>query len=211
MTIAGEFNVVTAQRQPGSSFKPFVYEQAFREGAASPSTTLDDTAQESSALGGVQDFDRSFLGPIPAWRALLLSRNVPTEQLMERAGVSNVIDFAHGLGISSDLANNAGTAIGSSAVRMIDQAAAYGAFANGGRTIQPRAILRVTTSAGVVLYSAPPAAGRQAMTAQQAYSVTGILRQYNAQWGDGINRDVACKSGTTDNFTDAWFMGYTPD
>lgn len=209
--IAGEFNVVTAQRQPGSSFKPYVYEEAFRSGAATPSTTLDDTAQESRSLGGVQDWDGNFMGPMPASQALLLSRNVPTEQLMEKAGTANVIGFAHSLGISSDLADNASTAIGSSAVRMIDHAAAYAAFANGGSAVQPRAILRVTDSAQNLLYAAPSAAGRTVMTAQQAYAVTGILRQYNAQWGDGISRDIACKSGTTDNFTDAWFMAYSPD
>jgi penicillin-binding protein 1A len=210
-SIAGEFNVVTAERQPGSSFKPYVYEAAFKEGAASASTTLDDTAQESHTLGGVQDWDGNFMGPMPAAEALLLSRNVPTEQLMERAGTANVINFAHSLGISSDLANNASTAIGSSAVRMIDHAAAYAAFANGGTTVQPRAVLRVTGSAGQVLYAAASTPGHQVMTPQQAYSVTGILRQYNAQWGDGINRDIACKSGTTDNYTDAWFMAYSPD
>lgn len=210
-SIAGEFNVVTAQRQPGSSFKPYVYEEAFREGAASPSTTLDDTAQESQSLGGVQDWDGNFLGRMPAAQALLLSRNVPTEQLMERAGTANVIGFAHSLGISSDLADNASTAIGSSAVRMIDHAAAYAAFANGGTTVQPRALLRVSDSTGHVLYSAPAPAGTRVMTAAQAYAVTGILRQYNAQWGDGINRDIACKSGTTDNYTDAWFMAYSPN
>ena len=209
--IAGEFNVVTAQRQPGSSFKPYVYEEAFRNGAATPSSTLDDTAQESRRLGGVQDWDGNFMGPMPAAQALLLSRNVPTEQLMERAGTANVIGFAHSLGISSDLAGNASTAIGSSAVRMIDHAAAYAAFANGGSTVQPRAILRVTGAAGNLLYAAPSPAGRTVMTTEQAYAVTGILRQYNAQWGDGINRDIACKSGTTDNFTDAWFMAYSPD
>lgn len=210
-SIAGEFNVVMAQRQPGSSFKPFVYEQAFKSGAVSPSTIVDDTAAESRSLGGVQDWDGRFLGPMPAWRALLLSRNVPTEQVMERAGDLNVIDFAHSLGITSDLADNASTGIGTSAVRMIDHAAAYAAFANGGTTVRPRAILRVIDSGGGVLYDAGTPSGTRVMTAQQAWTVTSILRHYNAQWHDGIGRDVASKSGTTDNFTDAWFMAYTPE
>lgn len=209
--IAGEFNVVTAQRQPGSSFKPFVYEQAFREGVVSPWSTVDDTQQESQQLGGVQDWDGSFMGPMPAWQALLLSRNVPTEQVMERAGTHNVIDFAHSLGISTPLADNASTGIGTSAVRMLDQAAAYAAFADGGTTVQPRAILSVSDSAGHLLYQQPASRGNPVMSPQQAYLVTSILRQYNAQWGDGITRDVACKSGTTTGFVDAWFMAYTPD
>ena len=210
-SIAGEFNVVTALRRPGSSFKPYVYEQALREGAISMSTIVDDTQRESQALNGVQDWDGNFMGRMPAWQALLLSRNVPTEQVMEKAGPENVIRFAHSLGIASTLADNASTAIGSSAVRMIDHAAAYAAFADGGTTVQPTAITRVSNATGALLYSAGPTTGAAMMTPQQAYGVTGVLRQYNAQWHDGITRDVASKSGTTDNFTDAWFMAYTPD
>jgi penicillin-binding protein 1A len=209
-SIAGEFNVVTAQRQPGSSFKPYVYEQAYREGTITMSTIVDDTQRESQSLGGVHDWDGSFMGAMPAWQALLLSRNVPTEQVMEKAGPANVNAFAHSLGITTPLADNASTAIGTSAVRMIDHAAAYAAFADGGKTVTPSAITRVTDSSGDVLYSAVPPAGATVMTPSQAYAVTGVLRRYNAQWHDGITRDVASKSGTTDNFTDAWFMAYTP-
>jgi penicillin-binding protein 1A len=146
---------VTAERQPGSSFKPYVYEKAFQEGAISPTSTVDDTRQESQKLGGVNDWDRQFIGPMPAWQALLLSRNVPTEQVMEKAGTENVINFAHTLGITSSLADNASTGIGTSAVRMIDHAAAYAAFANGGTTLEPRAILSVSDRAGNVLHQAP--------------------------------------------------------
>src|SRR4029077_2910951 len=204
-------NVVTALRRPGSSFKPYVYEQALRQGVISVSTIVDDTRQESQSLGGVHDWDGNFMGPMPAWQALLLSRNVPTEQVMEKARPANVNTFARSLGITSTLADNASTAIGTSAVRMIDHAAAYAAFADAGRTVQPTAITRVVSPTGAVLYTAGPANGSTAMTPQQAYSITGILRKYNGQWHDGIARDVASKSGTTDNFTDAWFMAYTPD
>ena len=211
-SIAGAFNITTAQRRPGSSFKPYVYEAGYMDGRLTPNTMLDDTPEESAALGGVHDFDGGYMGSLPAWRALLLSRNIPAEQAMETAGEQNVIDLAHTLGITSDLAANASTAIGTSAVRMIDHAAAYAAFANGGHTVQPRAIIRVTDDAGNVLFDggqAPP--GNAVMTPQQAWMVTGALRQYNAQWNVGIDRDVAGKSGTTDSFVDAWFMAYTPD
>src|SRR5207253_4824657 len=85
-SIAGEFNVATALRRPGSSFKPYVYEQALREGAITMSSIVDDTPRESRSLNGVQDWDGNFMGQMPAWQALLLSRNVPTEQVMEKAG-----------------------------------------------------------------------------------------------------------------------------
>ena len=210
--IGGEFNVTLASRRPGSSFKPFVFEQAFRSGALQPTSVLQDTAAQSAALGGVNDFDGNFMGPIAASRALLLSRNVATEQAMETAGVNNVIDFAHQLGISSPLAANASTAIGTSAVRMLDQAAAYAAFSNGGARVTPRAILKVVDHAsGTVLYDAGRGStGASVMTPAQAYQVTGILRRYDSQWGVPIPRDAASKSGTTDNFVDAWYMTYTP-
>jgi penicillin-binding protein 1A len=210
--IGGEFNVTVASRRPGSSFKPFVFEQAFRSGALRPNSVLQDTAAESAMLGGVNDFDGNFMGAIAASQALLLSRNVATEQAMETAGVTNVIDFAHQLGISSPLAANASTAIGTSAVRMIDQAAAYAAFANGGQTVTPRAILKVVDHAsGTVLYVAGRgSAGASLMTPAQAYQVTGILRRYDSQWSVPITRDAASKSGTTDRFVDAWYMTYTP-
>src|SRR5205807_8508696 len=104
--IGGQFNVVTAERRPGSSFKPYVYETGFKNRALTAQTTLQDTAAESARLGGVKDFDRQFFGPMSAARALLLSRNVPAEQAMTIAGVQQVIDFAHSLGITSNLAAN---------------------------------------------------------------------------------------------------------
>jgi penicillin-binding protein 1A len=210
--IGGEFNVTTAARRPGSSFKPYVYEDAFRTGSLTPASLLDDTAAESAQLGGVTDFDNSFMGPIPAADALLLSRNVATEQAMVKTGPANVNAFAHQLGISTPLADNASTAIGTSAVRMIDQAAAYAAFANGGQTVTPRAILKVVDhTTGTVLYDAGPGGGgARVMSPAQAYEITGILRHYDNQWGVPIQRQAASKSGTTDNFVDAWYMTYTP-
>jgi membrane peptidoglycan carboxypeptidase len=212
-SIAGAFNVTTtALRRPGSSFKPYVYAAGYLDGRLTPNTMLEDTAQESAALGGVHDFDNGYLGTLPAWKALLLSRNIPAEQAMETAGEGNVIGLAHSMGISSDLAANASTAIGTSSVRMIEHAGAYAAFANGGRAVVPRAILRITDERGGVLYDGgPTGASRTVMSPQQAWMVTGALRQYNEQWSVGINRDVAGKSGTTDSFVDAWFMAYTPD
>jgi len=210
--IGGEFNVTLAARRPGSSFKPYVYEDAFRSGTLRPDSLLDDTAAESAQLGGVTDFDSSFMGPITAANALLLSRNVATEQAMVETGAGNVNAFAHQLGITTPLADNASTAIGTSAVRMLDQAAAYAAFSNGGQTVATRAILRVVDhTTGTVLYNAGPGGGGvRDMSAAQAYEVTGILRHYDNQWGVSIHRDAASKSGTTDNFVDAWYMTYTP-
>lgn len=211
-SIDGQFNVVTAERRPGSSFKPFVYEQGFRSHRLSPSSTLDDTAQESGRLNGVQDYDNRFLGRMSAARALLLSRNVPTEQAMLMTGVSDVIDFAHSLGITSQLADNASTGIGSSAVRMIDEASAYGAFATGGQKVTAHSVLTVVDGSGTTLLDQTNAGGGdQVMTASDAGQINSILRGYPRQWNIPINRPTAGKSGTTDRFVDAWYMAYSPD
>ncbi len=209
--IGGQFNVVTAERRPGSSFKPYVYETGFKNGAFTPSTTLQDTRDESARLGGVKDFDGQFLGPISAARALLLSRNVPAEQAMNMAGVPQVIDFAHSLGITSTLAPNANTAIGSSSVRMIEHAAGYAAFANGGHKVTARAIRKVISGQDTIVDAGDPGPGPQLMSANEAGMVTRILRGYAAQWGLPFRHPTAGKSGTTDNFVDAWYMAYTPD
>lgn len=211
-TIGGQYDVITALRRPGSSFKPYVYEEAFKEGVLRPSSILQDTAAESAKLGGVQDFDRRFLGPITAATALLLSRNVPAEQAMTIAGIDKVIAFAHSLGITSYLAPNASTAIGTSAVRMIEHAGAYVAFANGGERFAPRAILRVSDAHGNVLYDAGPARPQaQVMTPAQAWEINRILVDYPGVWGLAFHHQTAGKSGTTDDFVDAWYMSYTPN
>ncbi|GAC1337835.1 MAG: penicillin-binding protein 1A [Candidatus Dormibacteria bacterium] len=211
-SIDGQFNVVTAERRPGSSFKPFVYEQAFRSGRASPDSTVDDTYAESQRLGGVQDFDRRYMGRMTAARALLLSRNIPTEQTMAQAGVQQTIDFATSLGITSRLEPNLSTAIGSSAVRMIDEAEAYGAFATGGHRVHAHSIRTVVESSGNVLVDATQRPVELTpMSDRDAYKVTAILRGYASQWNIPMNRPTAGKSGTTDNFVDAWYMAYAPN
>ena len=210
--IGGQYNITTADRRPGSSFKPYVYEEGFKAGAFRPDTVLQDTRSESAKLGNVHDFDYPrFEGSVSASTALLHSRNVPTEQAMQMAGISNVIDFAHSMGLTTDLADNLTTAIGTSSVKMIEHTAAYGAFANGGRVYSPRAITSITDGNGNSLYSADtPQPTAQPMTPAQAYGITKILRGYAPYWGLRFNHDTAGKSGTTDNFVDAWYMTYTP-
>jgi penicillin-binding protein 1A len=173
---------------------------------------LDDTRAESVQLGGVQDFDRNFLGRMTAARALLLSRNVATEQAMKMAGIQDVIAFAHSLGITTSLAPYISTAIGTSSVKMIDHASAYAAFANGGHKVTAYGILKVVDGNGNVLadHTQPPGEG-DPMSSAQAWEVTKILRDYARTWHLPVKWDTAGKSGTTENFVDAWYMAYTPD
>jgi membrane peptidoglycan carboxypeptidase len=210
-SIAGQYDIVRANRQPGSSFKPLVYETGFKNGTLTPDTILQDTRAESQQLGGVQDFDREYEGPITATQALLGSRNIATEQAMEIAGIQNVIDFATSAGITTPIAPNASSAIGTSATSMMDLATAYTAFANGGTKVMPRAILKVVDASGNVLVdNSQPAGGTRIMTPAQAWSITNILRRYPNFWDLGIKWTTAGKSGTTDNFVDAWYTAYTP-
>jgi penicillin-binding protein 1A len=211
-SISGQYNNTTHPRRPGSSFKPYVYEEGFKTGRLRPDSILDDTPAESAKLGGVRDFDGLFQGRITAARALLESRNVPAEEAMVKTGIGDVIDFAHTLGISADLAPNPSTAIGASAITMIDHAAGYAAFSNYGHKVTPRAITKVVDGNGDTLFDAGAAQqGPEVMTPAQAYSITKILRAYPARWGVHFNRPIAAKSGTTDNFVDAWYMAYSPD
>ena len=210
--IAGQYNITTAQRRPGSSFKPYVYEEGFINGKLKPSTVLDDTASESAKLGGVKDFDLAYEGKITAAKALLDSRNIPAEQAMVMTGIPDVISFAQSLGITTPLKAEPGTAIGTSTVKMIDHAAAYAAFSNYGHKVTPRAILKVVDANGNTLVDEPtPPQGAQVMTQAQAYAITKILKAYPARWGVHFNRPIAAKSGTTDNFVDAYYMAYSPD
>jgi len=211
-SIAGQYNVTTGERRPGSSFKPYVYETGFINGSLKPDTILNDTPAESAQLGGVKDYDRSYLGNITAAKSLVESRNISTEQAMEMSGVDNVINFATSLGITTTLAANASTAIGTSAVRMIDQVSAYAAFANGGHKVTARAIVKVVSDDGSVLFDEPsPPDEGTFMTPEQAATMTNILRTYQHRWGEAFKYDTAGKSGTTDNFVDAWYMDFTPD
>src|SRR5205807_3685099 len=115
------------------------------------------------------------------------------------------------LGITSNLASNASTAIGSSSVRMIEHAAAYAAFANGGHKVTARAFTTVVSGQDVIVDAGEPSPGPQVMPATDAGKITRILRGYAAYWRLPIRHPTADKSGTTDDFVDAWYMAYTPD
>ncbi|MGA8014489.1 MAG: transglycosylase domain-containing protein, partial [Candidatus Dormiibacterota bacterium] len=212
-SIDGQEDFVTLPGlQPGSSFKPYDYETGFMDGSIAPTTILQDTAAESQALGGVQDWDRKYEGPITAATALLHSRNIPTEQAAQIIGMSKIIAFAHELGVTTPISDDLSSAIGASATSVLDQAIGYSAFANGGHTVTPQTVLSIQGANGELLWTNPAStAGQtQAMTPSQAWTVTQILRQYPAYWDLNFRWPTAGKSGTTDNYLDAWYMAYTP-
>ena len=208
--IKGQFNVVTAPRQPGSSFKPYVYEEAFREHKLTMGSLLEDRSS-SFANGRFHDFDNQDMGWITAHKSLLLSRNVSTLHAMVDAGIDNVIDLAKSFGISTNLKSEVTTAIGSSEVTMLDQAVGYGVFATGGVRHPATAILAVTDRQGNTLDVPSSGNGERVASPQETYLISYILKDYAAQWDLGWNQPFAGKSGTTNNFRDAWMMAYAPN
>ena len=207
--IKGQFNVVTALRQPGSSFKPYAYEQAFKSHKLTMGSQLDDTSRHF-ANGLFHDFDFRDMGIITAHQALLLSRNIPALETMQAAGVDNVVTFARDMGITTPLKSEVTTAIGSSEVRLLDHAVGYGVFANGGTRHDPVSLLEVKDRDGNNL-EPPKTQAKQVITAQEAYLITYILKDYSSQWNLGWNKPFAGKSGTTNNYRDAWMMAYSPN
>ena len=208
--IKGQFNVVTGLRQPGSSFKPYAYEQAFRSHKLTMGNLLDDTSRHF-ANGQFHDFDNRDMGIITAHKALLLSRNIPALETMQTAGVDNVTQFAHAMGITTPLKNEVTTAIGSSEVRMLDHAVGYGVFATGGTRHDPVSVLEIKDTQGNTLDKPNPPQAKQVISAQEAYLITYILKDYSSAWNLGWNKPFAGKSGTTNDFRDAWMMAYSPN
>jgi membrane peptidoglycan carboxypeptidase len=215
--IGGQYDLVLARRQPGSSFKPYVYEAALRDRRITLCTTLQD---RQTSFGGYvpHDYDDRYLGAMSARRALLLSRNVPAVQVGQVEGLDRVDALAKQMGIGTKLGTNPATAIGTSEVTMLDQVQAYSVFADQGRKVPLMGITAIDDVAGDSLFARQPGTqpGQTAvLTAAEAFLVTDVLKDYQRQWGLGWNRQMASKSGTTGSQTgvhpDAWMMAYSPD
>jgi penicillin-binding protein 1A len=215
--IGGQFDLVTAQLRPGSTFKPYVFEAALRDRRITLCSTLQDRPTD---FGGYspQDYDGKFLGALSARRALVLSRNVPAVEVAQQEGMDRVDALAAQMGIESKLGTNLATAIGASAVSIYDQVQGYAVFADQGRKVPLMGISRIEDPAGDTLFQSRPGTqgGQQAVvTPAESYLITDVLKDYPRQWGLGWNRRMAAKSGTTGSQTgvhpDAWMMAYSPD
>jgi penicillin-binding protein 1A len=216
--IGGQFDVVTAQLQPGSTFKPYVFEAALRDQRITLCSTLQDRPTDFGGGYTPQDYDGKFLGAMSAQRALLLSRNVPAIQVAQLEGMDRVDALAKQMGITSKLGTNLATAIGTSTVSIYDQVQGYAVFADQGRKVPLMGISRIEDTAGDPLFQSRPGAqgGQQTVvTPAQSYLITHVLQDYQRQWGLGWNRQMAAKSGTSGSQTgvhpDAWMMAYSPD
>ncbi|WP_448589470.1 transglycosylase domain-containing protein [Thermodesulfobium sp.] len=207
--------VIMAERQPGSAFKPFVYLTALEEGMT-PDTMLSDTPVTYPTPEGPwspQNYDRTFMGNIPMWEALMLSRNVPSVKLLAKVGVENAIKTARKAGIKSPLSPNLALVLGASDVNLLELTSAYGVFANRGIRVEPIFVTKVLDRNGKVLEENKPIPQR--VFDEKYIAVLDNMLANVILHGTGmaanIGRPAAGKTGTTDDFRNAWFIGFTPN
>jgi membrane peptidoglycan carboxypeptidase len=206
--IGGQVNYTLAPRQPGSSFKPYTYITALMSGWT-PASPLEDRNGARAFPGyPVHDWDGKELGTITLRQSLQQSRNISSVHLFQDVGVQKVLALATSLGISTRLEPTLPTTLGASEVRMIDHLSAYSAFANGGHLVKNVTVLDVRDAAGNVLESTTSQAdaGDRVLPAAATYLLTDILK---GAVRPSMGFPVAAKSGTTTDFKDAWYVGYT--
>ncbi|MFZ2804740.1 MAG: PBP1A family penicillin-binding protein [Patescibacteria group bacterium] len=219
----GQVNVALSSRQPGSSFKPIVYAASFIKGYT-PDTTLWDvntTFKTDLQDYSPKDYDLKERGPVTVRQALQGSLNVPAVEMLYLVGVGRVLDFAEQLGYTtfSDRSRfGLSLVLGGGEVKLLEHTNAYAAFADQGMQFPTAAIMQVTDPSGKVLQQWTQPQGTQVMDTDTANRISNILSDNNARaYVFGLHsamtlpgRAVAAKTGTTNDFHDAWTLGYTP-
>lgn len=224
--IDGQVNVTMALRQPGSAIKPVTYVTALKKGYT-PATLIMDTPTEFPGGEGQPaykpvNYDGKFRGPVQLRYALANSINIPAVKILAMVGIKDTLQTAYDLGISSleptkKTLSNVGLSLtlGGGEVRLLELAGAYCAFMNAGHKVDPVSILKVEDSNGKVLEEVKPEKGKRVLTPEQAYLIADILSDNDARsWIFGTNsllnipgRQVAVKTGTTNNKRDNWTVG----
>jgi len=222
----GEVNIATSLRQPGSSFKPYVYATAFKQGM-NPATMLLDVTTNFGRYGSrdyiPQDYDKRNRGAVSIRQALVGSLNIPAVKTLMLVGINNAIDTAEDMGLTS-LANRQrygpALVLGGAEVKLLEHTAAFGAFAAGGVLYETDPILEIKDRTGQVVQSRQYYQGQQVVDPQVAYQISSVMSDNEARMFIFTNRKnklmlpderpVAVKTGTTQNFRDAWTVGYTP-
>ncbi len=216
--------VTQAFRQTGSAFKPIIYASALDKGYTPASIVVDSPVvfEFGNQKWKPKNFSETFSGPTTLRNALAHSINVVTVKIARDIGVDYIRDYARTLGISSSLHDNLAMALGSSSLSLYELTKAYAVFANQGRLFKPIFIQKILDRDGNLLELNPPLdipkasnPPKQVISPQTAYLMTHLLEsvvQNGTGWrAKSLGRPVAAKTGTTDRFFDAWFIGYTPE
>lgn len=200
-----------AERQTGSSFKPYVYTTAVEDGATPEETIVDRPVSFGNYVP--HNYDNKFKGRISLLEAFTDSRNIPALELADRVGIRKVIATAHRFGITSNIPPYLPVALGSAEITLEQQVNAYSVFPNDGIRVTPRLVRRVVSADGVTLPEEAPALS-EVISQKTARTMMVFLRGVTSE-GTGakaaaLNHPLGGKTGTTNDFTDAWFIGFSP-
>ena len=207
-----QFNRATqAERQTGSSFKPYVYTAAIEDGAKPTDIIVDGPVSFGSYTP--HNYENDYKGAMTLINAFAESRNIPALKLAAHVGISNVIEVAHRFGVTSNIPAYLPVALGAVEITLEEQVASYSVFPNDGIRVKPRLIKKVANADGITLWEEPPAVN-EVISQQTARTMMTLLRAVTAH-GTGqaaaqLNHPLGGKTGTTSDYTDAWFMGFSP-
>lgn len=209
---------IQARRQAGSSFKPLVYAAAIQQGIPATERVLDEPTVfvERGTFKPYQpeNYGKTYYGELTLREALEKSANIATVKLLDRVGMQPVIELARKMGLTTELQPYPSMALGAFEVSLLELTGAYGAFANGGVRVEPWLVAEVRDRGGAVLERAKPSV-QEAVRPEVAFVMNrlleGVVTDGTGAAASALGRPLAGKTGTTDDFTDAWFIGYTPD
>ncbi len=206
---------IMAKRQPGSAFKPIIYASALDHGFTPASIIVDEPVTYPGGPKGEwqpENYDHVYYGPTRLREALTYSRNVVTVRLVDTMGIDSLLSFARTVGVTADMPRNLSIALGSFSITPIELASIYNVFASSGMKSRPIAIKYVTDNKGRILETNEPEPA-QVISPQTAFLITSMMEdvvQYGTGWrAKALGRPVAAKTGTTNDYKDAWFVGYT--
>ncbi len=215
--IKSQFNrAVQAKRQAGSAFKPFIYGAALEKGYTPVSIFNDEPISYNLGFKewAPKNFDGKFYGPTTLRHALAKSRNIITIKLLEAVGTQNAEDFAKRAGIMSPLEKNLAMALGANSVSLFEMVNSFTTFASMGKRYEPQVILKVVDSNGNTLEENEPKS-EQTISPAVCYVLTSMLKSVvedgTATAARSLGRPIAGKTGTTNDYVDAWFIGYSPN